>query len=91
VTVLGGLLLLIGVVLLPLPGPGWLIIFAGLGVLATEYPWAERLLASVKKVEARWRTWLRRRNKAIRILIAVVALVVLAAILLGCWYLAKVI
>ena len=33
-----------GSILVPLPGPGWLIVFAGLAILATEYVWAQRLL-----------------------------------------------
>jgi uncharacterized protein (TIGR02611 family) len=33
-----------GVLLLPLPGPGWLVIFAGLGVWGTEFVWAQRVL-----------------------------------------------
>ena len=42
--VLGALIILIGVVLsLPLvPGPGVLLIFVGLTVLATEFEWARR-------------------------------------------------
>lgn len=41
----GGVLVLIGVVLaLPgIPGPGLLVIFAGLGVLGGEFEWARRL------------------------------------------------
>jgi hypothetical protein len=41
----GGVLVLIGVVLaLPgIPGPGLLVIFAGLGVLGGEFDWARRL------------------------------------------------
>jgi uncharacterized protein (TIGR02611 family) len=34
--------------LVPLPGPGWLIVFAGLAILATEYVWAQRLLNYAK-------------------------------------------
>ena len=45
VTVAGVAVIAVGIVLLPLPGPGWLIIFAGLGLLGTEYTWAARLLA----------------------------------------------
>ena len=37
----------IGVVLVPLPGPGWAIVFVGLGMLALEFTWAERLLTKV--------------------------------------------
>jgi len=32
-----------GIVLLPLPGPGWVIIFAGFAVLASEFTFAERI------------------------------------------------
>lgn len=49
VTVVGFLVLLIGVILIPLPGPGWLIVFAGLAILAREYVWAERLLNTSKQ------------------------------------------
>ena len=48
VTAVGGFLVLVGVALLVLPGPGWLVIFIGLGILATEYVWAERLLKMAK-------------------------------------------
>lgn len=37
-----------GVALLVLPGPGLLVIIAGLAVLATEFAWAERLLDQAK-------------------------------------------
>jgi hypothetical protein len=49
VTIAGGAVLLAGVALLVLPGPGWLLIFIGLGILATEYVWAERLLKAAKR------------------------------------------
>ena len=45
VTVVGVVVLLIGLAGLLLPVlPGWLLIFVGLGILATEYVWAQRLL-----------------------------------------------
>lgn len=44
VTLLGSLLLLLGIAMMVLPGPGILVIVAGLAVLATEYVWAQRLL-----------------------------------------------
>ena len=43
-SVAGLALLAIGLVLLVLPGPGFLFIIAGFAVLATEYVWAERML-----------------------------------------------
>jgi uncharacterized protein (TIGR02611 family) len=47
-TTLGVLIVLVGVSLLVLPGPGWAIIFLGLAILATEYAWAHRLLVVTK-------------------------------------------
>ena len=44
ITIAGFLLILVGAALLVLPGPGLLVIIAGLAVLATEYVWAQRLL-----------------------------------------------
>lgn len=38
----------IGVALLVLPGPGLLVIIAGLAILATEFVWAERALDAAK-------------------------------------------
>ena len=49
----GGLVTLIGVVALVAPGPGWLIIFTGLGILASEFAWAARVLNSAKGVASR--------------------------------------
>lgn len=48
-TTLGAGIVLVGVTLLALPGPGWAIIFLGLAVLATEYAWAHRLLRFTKE------------------------------------------
>jgi hypothetical protein len=47
-TVAGGTLLLIGAVLLVLPGPGLLLVVAGLAVLARAYPRLERYLAPMR-------------------------------------------
>jgi uncharacterized protein (TIGR02611 family) len=53
VTVVGALLLLLGIAGLALPVlPGWLLIFAGLAVLSTEYIWAERMLKRAKRAAA---------------------------------------
>jgi tellurite resistance protein TerC len=48
VTLGGGVLLLAGVAMLVLPGPGILVIIAGLAVLATEYAWAKRPLDAMR-------------------------------------------
>jgi uncharacterized protein (TIGR02611 family) len=89
VTVIGVVVVAIGIVLLPLPGPGWLIIFTGLGVLATEYTWASRLLARARFEVARWTRWAAGRSLGVRILLGVLSVVFLAAVLVGCWYLVR--
>ncbi len=44
----GFTLLLIGLVMLFTPGPGWLVIFLGLTLLAAEFVWARRLMDRMK-------------------------------------------
>ncbi len=39
----GGVVILVGILLLFLPGPGWLVIFFGLAILAAEFPVADRI------------------------------------------------
>jgi uncharacterized protein (TIGR02611 family) len=38
-----------GVLLLPLPGPGWLVIFGGMAIWATEFVWAQLVLRWTKR------------------------------------------
>ncbi|HLK85280.1 MAG TPA: PGPGW domain-containing protein [Candidatus Binataceae bacterium] len=45
---IGSTLIAFGIVMLVTPGPGWLLIFAGLSVLAVEFAWARRLLKRIK-------------------------------------------
>jgi uncharacterized protein (TIGR02611 family) len=45
----GSILLLAGLAMLALPGPGWLTVALGLGLLAQDVPWAERTLERVRK------------------------------------------
>jgi hypothetical protein len=48
VAVLGGLLTLAGIGLLVLPGPGFVLVAAGLAVLATRFEWARKPLDYAK-------------------------------------------
>ena len=52
----------IGLILVPLPGPGWLIVFVGVAVLGTEFPAAHRLTVSVRRMAHRVRQWWRARR-----------------------------
>jgi tellurite resistance protein TerC len=50
VSVVGATVLLIGVALLVLPGPAFIVIPIGLAILATEYAWARRWLKKVRRM-----------------------------------------
>ena len=47
--VAGFTLLLVGVVMIVTPGPGWVVIFLGLSLLAAEFIWARRLMDRMKR------------------------------------------
>lgn len=49
ITAVGWVLVVGGIILMPLPGPGLLIMLSGLVVLSQEYEWAERRVEPVKK------------------------------------------
>jgi uncharacterized protein (TIGR02611 family) len=52
----GGFALLVaGLAMVALPGPGWLTILAALAILAGEYVWARRLLEKLKSQAGRLR------------------------------------
>jgi uncharacterized protein (TIGR02611 family) len=83
VLVVGLLVALVGVAMLVLPGPGWLVIILGVAILATEYAWAHRLLQRVRRWAERAKDLAldprrRRRNQAL-------AGVGLVGVALGAW------
>ena len=79
IAIVGGVVVAIGVVAIPYPGPGWLIVFSGLAILATEFEWAQRLLDRVRGEYDKWQAWLKRQNMTVRLaVIAGTGLVVLA-------------
>lgn len=68
VFVIGGTVLVFGVLLLVLPGPGLLFMFLGLTLLATEFVWARawlrRLRVTTKRAGRKARGWRGWRRKA---------------------------
>lgn len=47
--VLGWVLLVVGIILFPLPGPGLVVMLAGMLILAQQYEWAERRLDQLRE------------------------------------------
>jgi uncharacterized protein (TIGR02611 family) len=70
VGIIGGLVVALGLATIPLPGPGWLTVIAGLFVLASEFTWAERLLEFTKRHVKRWTDWVSAQRMWVRLLIA---------------------
>ncbi|MBE7325101.1 hypothetical protein IEQ44_10565 [Nocardioides sp. Y6] len=72
----GWVLVIVGLAALVLPGPGLLALFAGMAMLATQYEWADRRLAPVRRAALRTaadsvRTWLRILLSLIGILVLI--------------------
>ena len=63
----GGIVLLVGIIIIPYPGPGWLTVFAGLAILSTEFTWAQRLLHFARGKYEAWQLWLLAQNRFIRV------------------------
>ncbi len=65
----------LGLALVPLPGPGWLIVILGLSIWAIEYAWARHLLRFTRRQLQRWTRWIARQSWPVRIVIGLVGLV----------------
>ncbi|MBA2889285.1 TIGR02611 family protein [Nonomuraea soli] len=78
---IGAVMVVGGLIMVPFPGPGWLVVFAGLAVLATEFDWAHKLLEFGKRVLHAWTEWYKRQGWTVRILVLIVTLATMAAII----------
>ncbi len=75
-TLVGAIVLLVGIITIPYPGPGWLIVFAGLAILARDYPAAQRVLDTIQAKYDVWQAWLRRQPMYVKALFWAVTFVV---------------
>jgi uncharacterized protein (TIGR02611 family) len=71
---LGLVVVVVGIILIPFPGPGWLIVLAGLAIWALEFVWAEKLLRFTRARLESWWHWLGRQHILIRALAGLVGL-----------------
>lgn len=53
IAIIGGTVTLIGIALIVLPGPAFIVIPVGLSILATEFLWAKRWLRKVREMAAK--------------------------------------
>ena len=78
VFIVGLAVVVAGIIMLPLPGPGWVVIFGGMAIWATEFVWAQLVLRWTKRkvTEATHRALdprVRRRN----LILTVISLVII--------------
>lgn len=70
VAVVGTLVLVVGIVAIPYPGPGWAIVFLGLAILATEFRAAQVALHWVRLRYDAVMAWFGRQHIAVKALSA---------------------
>lgn len=79
--IVGGVVVLVGIIMIPYPGPGWLVVFAGLAVLATEFDDARRILETVRRRYDQWTYWVKRQSRWVQLgIVAVTAAVVIVTV-----------
>jgi uncharacterized protein (TIGR02611 family) len=76
VGVVGGVVTVAGLIMVPAPGPGWLVVFFGLLILASEFEFAQRLLDFAKRHVSRWNDWIMAQALWVRGLVALGTLVI---------------
>jgi uncharacterized protein (TIGR02611 family) len=74
VALLGAAVVALGLMLVPLPGPGWLIVLLGLSIWAIEFVWARHVLRFARLQLRRWTRWVAGRSWPVRLLLGLVGL-----------------
>ena len=78
VALAGSVVIAAGVVLLVIPGPGWLVIFLGLGIWATEFSWARSLLDFAHRQVRKWTAWVARQPRWLAVAVGAAGLMAIA-------------
>ena len=81
VALAGFVVVLAGLAMIPLPGPGLLIVAAGLAILALEFAWAERWLErTIEQVDAAGDK-VRRASRAQQVILVLLVVLAVAAVI----------
>ena len=78
--ILGAIVVAVGIVLIPFPGPGWAIVILGLAIWAIEFAWAKNLLAFTKRHVQSWTGWIARQSWPMRALVGIIGMIFVSAI-----------
>ncbi len=79
----GAVIIALGIILIPFPGPGWAIVILGLAIWAIEFTWAKKALEYVKRQVQSWTRWVAGRRLGVRALIGLAGLLFVGAIVWG--------
>ncbi|MDY7090741.1 MAG: TIGR02611 family protein [Actinomycetota bacterium] len=80
IAVLGAVVVAVGIVAIPLPGPGWAIVIAGLAIWAIEFAWAKHLLEFTKKHVLSWTHWIGRQSWPVKALVGLATFLFVSAV-----------
>jgi uncharacterized protein (TIGR02611 family) len=80
VAVIGLVIVAVGLIMVPFPGPGWLVVFIGLAVWASEFERAQRLLRLARGTLEAWTRWLIRQPWWMRGLVLLITIATVAAV-----------
>lgn len=80
VFVVGLVVVLGGLALVPLPGPGWALVIVGLVIWASEFEKAQRLLVFVRRQVKRWTDWVMAQPIWLRLLCGLLTALFVAAV-----------
>lgn len=77
VAVAGACTIVVGLVLVPLPGPGWFVVFLGFALLGSEFAWADRVRQVAQDRVARGSRWSAAAPWPVRVAVGAVLLATL--------------
>ncbi|WP_347354596.1 TIGR02611 family protein [Intrasporangium sp.] len=83
VGIVGGFVTVAGLVMVPAPGPGWLVVFFGLMILASEFEFAQRVLTFARRQVGKWNDWVMAQPVWVRGLVATGTLLLVWLVLWG--------
>jgi uncharacterized protein (TIGR02611 family) len=77
---IGWTVILVGLVLIPFPGPGWVIVFIGFSILAREFDWAKTANEDIRTKYMQWRRWFVAQPRSIQLAFGLLSLATAAVI-----------
>lgn len=84
--VLGFFLLIVGIIILPTPAPGWLLIFVSLGLLSLVHPPMRQLNVRLARLYDDSEAWFRARHWTTQVALGAALTISVAAIMATVWY-----